>query len=70
MAYNYRLCLTNNASNRLPFSPPAGYTPAATEVLRRFFVANAPALAQLDAAIAQLQAAKAILLAGQNVPNV
>jgi hypothetical protein len=43
-AYNFRLCLTNNASNRLPLAPPAGYTPQATEVLRRWCLANAPAL--------------------------
>ena len=44
MAMNYRLCLTNNVSNRLPFTPPPGYTPAATEVLRRYFTANAASL--------------------------
>jgi hypothetical protein len=44
-AMNFRLCLTNNASNRLPFLAPPGYTPAATEVLRRYFIANAAALA-------------------------
>ena len=43
-AMNYRLCLTNNASNRLPFSAPSGYNPAATEVLRRYFKANAARL--------------------------
>ena len=42
--YNYRLCLTNNASNRLPLAPPAGYTPGAMELLRRWCLANAPAL--------------------------
>jgi hypothetical protein len=45
MAMNYRLCLTNNASNRRPLLPPAGYTPASTEVLRRSFIANAAQLA-------------------------
>ena len=25
---NYRLCLTNVSSNRLPLAPPANYTPA------------------------------------------
>ena len=43
-SYNYRLCLSN-ASDRLPFAPPANYTPAAMEVLRRWWAAQPPALA-------------------------
>jgi hypothetical protein len=43
-AYNYRLCLTNNSNNRIPFLPPPDYNPAATEVLRRSFLANADRL--------------------------
>jgi hypothetical protein len=39
-AYNYRLILTNNASNRLPLLPPSNYTPSSLEFLRRFFLAN------------------------------
>jgi hypothetical protein len=45
--YNYRLCLTNNASNRLPFAPPANYTPEAMEVYRRWFIANKAAVANV-----------------------
>ena len=39
-AYNYRLTLTNNASNRLPLLPPTNYTPSSMEFLRRWFLAN------------------------------
>lgn len=39
-AYNYRLILTNNASNRVPFLPPANFTPSSMEFLRRWFIAN------------------------------
>ena len=35
-AYNFRLCLTNRAENRLPFTEPEGYDPAAYELLRRY----------------------------------
>ncbi|MDH3583530.1 MAG: FAD-dependent oxidoreductase [Phycisphaerae bacterium] len=34
-AYNYRLCLTNDASNRVPFPKPAGYDAAQYELLAR-----------------------------------
>ncbi len=34
-AYNYRLCLTNDPSNRLPFPRPAGYDPLQYELLLR-----------------------------------
>lgn len=33
--YNYRLCVTQNASNLLPFPAPATYDPATWEALRR-----------------------------------
>ena len=36
MSYNFRVCLTNNASNRLPLPKPAGYTPAQFELLARY----------------------------------
>jgi hypothetical protein len=35
--YNYRLCFTTNAANRLPAPPPPGYDPAAFELLARYF---------------------------------
>lgn len=34
--YNYRLCLTNVAANRLPIEPPPDYDPARYEALARF----------------------------------
>ena len=34
-AYNFRLCVTNRSSNRLPFARPAGYDAARWELLRR-----------------------------------
>jgi len=38
-AYNFRICMTTNASNRVPFPRPAGYDSARWEVGRRFFAA-------------------------------
>jgi hypothetical protein len=38
-AYNYRLCFTTNAANRLPVAPPARYDPEAYEVLGRYLEA-------------------------------
>ncbi len=38
-AYNYRLCFTTNAANRLPIEPPAGYNAAKFELLGRYFEA-------------------------------
>lgn len=38
-AYNYRLCFTTNAANRLPIEPPAGYDPARFELLGRYLEA-------------------------------
>jgi hypothetical protein len=35
-AYNYRLCFTTNAANRLPVAPPANYDPAKFELLGRY----------------------------------
>jgi hypothetical protein len=34
--YNYRLCFTTNAANRLPVLPPPGYDPARYELLARY----------------------------------
>lgn len=38
-AYNYRLCFTTNAANRLPLPPPPGYDPARYELLGRYLEA-------------------------------
>jgi hypothetical protein len=42
-AYNFRLCLTQNATNRLPIDPPADYDPARFELLARYIEALAAA---------------------------
>ncbi len=34
--YNFRLCFTTNALNRMPLEPPAGYDPARYELLARY----------------------------------
>src|SRR6266540_6350830 len=34
--YNFRLCFTTNALNRMPLAPPAGYDPARYELLARY----------------------------------
>jgi hypothetical protein len=36
-AYCYRMCLTENPENRVPFTRPAGYNPEDYELLRRVF---------------------------------
>ena len=41
--YNFRLCLTKVASNRLPIEPPAGYDAKRYELLGRYFEALAAA---------------------------
>jgi hypothetical protein len=38
-AYNFRLCFTTNAANRLPLTPPADYDPARYELLARYLEA-------------------------------
>lgn len=38
-AYNFRLCFTTNASNRLPLTRPPGYDPARYELLARYLEA-------------------------------
>ena len=38
-AYNYRLCFTTNAANRLPVTPPANYDPSKFELLARYLEA-------------------------------
>ena len=42
MAYNYRLCVTFNAANQIPFSEPANYDPAEFEILGRLAAAANP----------------------------
>lgn len=37
MVYSFRLCLTKDAANRVPFPRPAHYDPARFEVVRRYF---------------------------------
>lgn len=45
MVYSFRLCLTKDAANRVPFPAPANYDPARFEVVRRYFAAeNRPIL--------------------------
>lgn len=36
MTYSFRLCLTTNSANRVPFPEPANYDPARFEVARRY----------------------------------
>jgi hypothetical protein len=38
-AYNFRLCLTQNPTNRLPIEPPSDYDPAHYELLGRYAAA-------------------------------
>jgi hypothetical protein len=38
-AYQFRLCLTDRADNRLPVTEPAGYDPTRFELLRRYLAA-------------------------------
>jgi hypothetical protein len=38
-AYNYRLCFTTNAANRLPVQPPPNFDPARYELLARYLEA-------------------------------
>ena len=44
MVYSFRLCLTKNAANRIPFPEPKSYDPARFELVRRYFqqYPNAP----------------------------
>ena len=39
-AYNFRMCLTDDPANRLPFPKPAGYDPLRYELLRRYIDAG------------------------------
>ncbi|MBN2507117.1 MAG: FAD-dependent oxidoreductase [Verrucomicrobia bacterium] len=49
-AYNFRLCLTQVVTNRLPIAPPAGYDPARYELLGRYLAARVAAGHQLTLA--------------------
>ncbi len=44
MVYSFRLCLTKNPANRIPFPEPRAYDPARFELIRRYFqkYPNAP----------------------------
>ncbi|MEQ1850315.1 MAG: FAD-dependent oxidoreductase [Chthoniobacteraceae bacterium] len=42
MVYSFRLCLTKDPANRVPFPAPAHYDPARFEVIRRYFVKGKP----------------------------
>lgn len=37
MVYSFRLCMTKDAANRVPFPAPAHYDPARLEAVRRYF---------------------------------
>jgi hypothetical protein len=37
MIYSFRLCVTKDAANRVPFPKPTNYDPARFEILRRYF---------------------------------
>jgi len=37
MVYSFRLCLTKDPANRVPFPAPANYDPARFEIVRRYF---------------------------------
>ncbi len=42
MVYSFRLCLTKNPANRVPFPAPTNYDPARFEVIRRYFAKAKP----------------------------
>ncbi len=37
MIYSFRLCVTKDSANRVPFPKPANYDPARFEIMRRYF---------------------------------
>jgi hypothetical protein len=39
-AYNFRLCLTQNATNKIPIAPPANYDESRYELVRRYVAAR------------------------------
>jgi hypothetical protein len=42
MVYSFRLCVTRDKANRVPFPAPANYDPARFEVIRRHFLQGKP----------------------------
>ena len=58
-AYNFRLCVTDNASLRVPFRKPGNYRPSEWEALRRFWLAWPDSTSEHKAA--QAKAPSAIL---------
>ncbi|HWA98916.1 MAG TPA: FAD-dependent oxidoreductase [Pirellulales bacterium] len=44
MVYSFRLCVTANPANRVPFPAPAHYDPARFEALRRYLAVGKPEL--------------------------
>ncbi len=42
-AYNFRICLTQSTTNKIPIDPPASYDPARYELLARYIAALAAA---------------------------
>src|SRR6516225_9050781 len=44
MVYSFRLCVTANPGNRVPFPAPAHYDPARFEAVRRYFAVAKPDL--------------------------
>src|SRR5690606_3815918 len=49
-AYNFRLCLTQDKDNQVPFPKPEGYDPARYELLKRYLAAK-PGLTMDDLCI-------------------
>ncbi len=47
-AYNFRLCLTQSATNKIPLDPPADYDPARYELLARYIEALVAARRPVD----------------------
>ena len=56
-AYNFRLCVTDNATIRVPFTQPKGYDPAHWELLRRFWLAWPNSTSKYKAAQAKVPSA-------------
>jgi hypothetical protein len=48
MVYSFRLCLTDQSENRVPFPKPANYDPARFEAVHRYYKADPKALLAWD----------------------
>lgn len=57
-AYNFRLCVTRNASNALPWARPAGYNASEWALLRAYAAVAPPVLATFLKSIAALPGGK------------